>query len=113
MPIEVKCRGCGGKFQAKDALAGKRVKCPKCAAVIEVIAGSAAKPGAKQQAAAGKPVGTKPSGEQRVAPAPPPQKQAGAKEIGWFVLTTDEEQVGPMSKAKLDSLVSSQRLDTF
>ena len=29
MPIPVVCQ-CGAKFQAKDALAGKRVKCPKC-----------------------------------------------------------------------------------
>jgi len=36
MPIGVQCSGCGGKFRAPDALAGKRVKCPKCSALIEV-----------------------------------------------------------------------------
>lgn len=36
MPIMVQCSGCGGKFRAPDEAAGKRVKCPKCSAMIEV-----------------------------------------------------------------------------
>ena len=36
MPISVQCPGCGGKFRAPDEAAGKRAKCPKCSAVIEV-----------------------------------------------------------------------------
>jgi len=36
MPIAVQCSGCGGKFRAPDAAAGKRAKCPKCSAVIMV-----------------------------------------------------------------------------
>ena len=36
MPIHVKCPGCGAKFQAPEKLAGKRVKCPKCSAVVTV-----------------------------------------------------------------------------
>jgi len=36
MVVSVECSGCGGKFRAPDALAGKRVKCPKCSALIEV-----------------------------------------------------------------------------
>ena len=39
MPISVECRGCGRKFQTPERLAGKRAKCPKCSAVIEVGAG--------------------------------------------------------------------------
>jgi len=38
MPIIVQCTGCGGKFRAPDEAAGKRVKCPKCSAVIDVRA---------------------------------------------------------------------------
>jgi len=45
MPISVQCSGCGGKFRARDELAGRRVKCPKCSAPIEV-------PGGQQQQAA-------------------------------------------------------------
>ena len=36
MPIAVQCSGCGGTFCAPDGAAGKRVKCPKCSAVIEI-----------------------------------------------------------------------------
>ncbi|MHB8969456.1 MAG: hypothetical protein ACYC3X_00875 [Pirellulaceae bacterium] len=35
MPIKVACQ-CGQQFAAKDELAGKRVKCPKCAAVLTI-----------------------------------------------------------------------------
>ncbi|HEY2584411.1 MAG TPA: PrsW family glutamic-type intramembrane protease [Tepidisphaeraceae bacterium] len=35
MPIEVSCE-CGGRFRAKDELAGRRVKCPKCGAVLTI-----------------------------------------------------------------------------
>jgi Bacterial pre-peptidase C-terminal domain len=34
MPITVNCPGCGGAVQARDEFAGRKVKCPKCAAVI-------------------------------------------------------------------------------
>jgi len=36
MPIKVKCSSCGAAFSAKDNLAGKRVKCPKCSAVLQI-----------------------------------------------------------------------------
>jgi len=36
MPIAVQCPGCGGKFLAPDEQAGTKVKCPDCAAAIEV-----------------------------------------------------------------------------
>jgi hypothetical protein len=36
MPINVQCPGGGGKFRALDNAAGRRVKCPKCSAVIDV-----------------------------------------------------------------------------
>lgn len=34
MSIKARCDGCGVGFQAKDSLAGKRVKCPKCSQPI-------------------------------------------------------------------------------
>ncbi|NLX53806.1 MAG: hypothetical protein GXY58_01690 [Planctomycetaceae bacterium] len=49
MPIKVVCQ-CGQQFAAKDELAGKRVKCPKCGAVLTIAA-----PGA-QQGSTGKPL---------------------------------------------------------
>jgi predicted RNA-binding Zn-ribbon protein involved in translation (DUF1610 family) len=36
MPIGVQCSGCGGKFLAPDEQAGAKVKCPDCAAAIDV-----------------------------------------------------------------------------
>lgn len=38
MPIKVVCSGCSKSFQAKDSLAGKRVKCPACQNVIDIPA---------------------------------------------------------------------------
>ncbi len=39
MPIKVKCGSCSASFSAKDNLAGKTVKCPKCGAGIRVPGG--------------------------------------------------------------------------
>jgi len=39
MPISVACQ-CGQKFQAKESLAGKRVKCPDCSEPISIPAES-------------------------------------------------------------------------
>jgi uncharacterized membrane protein YhaH (DUF805 family) len=45
MPIKVTC-ACGQSFAANDSLAGKRVKCPKCAQPLQIPAASA--PGVAQ-----------------------------------------------------------------
>jgi phage FluMu protein Com len=42
MPITVVCRSCSARLNAPDTAAGKRVKCPKCAAVLTVPAPTAA-----------------------------------------------------------------------
>lgn len=36
MPIAVTCRGCRKTFQVKDALNGKKIRCPKCSEVFTV-----------------------------------------------------------------------------
>lgn len=63
MTIKARCGSCGTNFQAKDSLAGKRVKCPKCAQPIVIGAGNPTAPAGKTgtatqarpgQAAAGK-----------------------------------------------------------
>jgi uncharacterized Zn finger protein (UPF0148 family) len=46
MPINVRCSGCKASFQAKDALAGRRVKCPQCKEPLTI-------PAARPKAAAG------------------------------------------------------------
>ncbi len=42
MPIPVACSGCSAKLNAPDSAAGKRVKCPKCQAVIVIPTAPAA-----------------------------------------------------------------------
>lgn len=48
MPITLGCPSCGKRFRARDESAGKRVKCPYCAAAVPV-------PTAEEAAAAGAP----------------------------------------------------------
>jgi len=36
MPIEMSCRNCGRLVRAKETVAGKRIRCPHCQAVVEV-----------------------------------------------------------------------------
>jgi len=52
MSIKVKCKSCGGGFSAKDALAGRRVKCPKCKEPLTIPAQSTAPVAAKTPATA-------------------------------------------------------------
>lgn len=44
MPIAFQCQRCGENFNAADALAGKKVKCRQCNAVVSVPGPPAAKP---------------------------------------------------------------------
>lgn len=103
MPINVRCEACGGRFQAPDKLAGRRVKCPHCSGVI-VVADRASKSAAGGTRAAGASVRTPPA----QSPGSP-----GSAEAPWYVLTTDEEQLGPIGKAQVEALVAQGRLDAF
>lgn len=38
MPIALTCPKCSGKLRVQDHLVGKKVKCPKCSAVLPVVA---------------------------------------------------------------------------
>lgn len=67
MPISVVCQ-CGAKLNAKDELAGKAVKCPKCSQLVKIPAPTAAKPTSPAKPAApGKPVS---AGTERAAKTP-------------------------------------------
>lgn len=101
MPIDVRCAGCGGKFQASDKLAGKRVKCPRCSGTIVVGARVAGSPAERTAAA------------ETSVPPPPPPGPPGSDETRWYVLTTDDEQLGPIGKADVETLVAQGRLDAF
>jgi len=70
MPITLGCPSCGKRFRARDESAGKRVKCPYCAAAVPV-------PTAEEAAAAGAPTSVLPPAGVApapavTAPAPPP-----------------------------------------
>jgi predicted Zn finger-like uncharacterized protein len=36
MPVTVRCRGCKAAFKVRDDLAGKKVRCPRCTAILVV-----------------------------------------------------------------------------
>ncbi len=100
MPIHAQCPSCGRKFQAPDKLSGRRVKCPKCSAVIQL---EGDRPQTARQA---------PSGQQRRQTSGPAE-QPGQKAAQWYVKTADDRQLGPMPKSRLDALVAEGRLDGF
>jgi hypothetical protein len=51
MAIKVQCENCGSGFQAKDALAGRRVKCPKCKTALTIPAVNKTPAASKTQSA--------------------------------------------------------------
>jgi outer membrane biosynthesis protein TonB len=64
--IKLSCPQCGITLKVRDQLAGKKIKCPKCAAVCPVpAAGEAPKP--SPAASAPKPAGQKPPAATRPA----------------------------------------------
>ncbi|MCX7424819.1 MAG: GYF domain-containing protein [Planctomycetia bacterium] len=83
MAIQCQCPACSQRFQVPESALGKRVKCPKCAVVVQL---------------------NLPKGEPPSSETQPPQ---------WFVRTASQKQHGPMPKAKLDQLVAEGRLDAF
>lgn len=54
MPIKVQCGSCGTGFKAKDALAGKRVRCPKCKKPLTIPAADGAGVGTPKAASRSK-----------------------------------------------------------
>ena len=88
MPIKVQCP-CGAAFAAKDELAGKTVKCPKCKKPLKIgAAGGAPAKSATQpkQAAAArpvaKPVKVKPITEEKASALPGTSTESTFDEIG-------------------------------
>jgi len=70
MPITLGCPSCGKRFRARDESAGKRVKCPYCAAAVPV-------PTVEEAAAAGAPTSViPPAGPAATAPVQAPAAPA-------------------------------------
>ena len=80
MPIKVTC-ACGQSFAAKDELAGRTVKCPKCSRPLAIPAAGA---GAAMPAAATQPMPQRPAMPQQPLAAAPAAHSAGGlfDEIG-------------------------------
>ncbi len=81
MPIEVHCTSCQRTFRVPDKVAGKKIKCPKCANILPV-------PGQAATSAI-----------------------ASSASNAWHVKTADGQEFGPVSKAELDGWVAEGRLD--
>jgi hypothetical protein len=80
MAIRVQCPSCRGVFQARDELAGRRGKCPKCTAAIQVPAKAVAAPVEPARVAAAS--GRAPAVVAATTPAAsaqPPNKQPAAR----------------------------------
>jgi hypothetical protein len=84
MPIPVACQ-CGAKFAAKDELAGKAVKCPKCGQPLKIPAAGGAPASEAPSAAAKKPAGaaspTKTATPKPQTPKPTPAPVSAVADI--------------------------------
>lgn len=113
MPFEVQCDQCSAKFRAADKLIGKRVKCPKCQAVI--LVGAAPEEKAARKPSAGSKSGAKStSSKRKVAKAKPIEDDVSQQSDGgaeWHVQLGEGEEYGPVTKTELDSWVAEGRLD--
>jgi len=118
MTFECRCPGCGARFRAPDTAAGRQVKCPQCAVMIQLARQAPAgptlsppPPPVAPKAAVGGPV-AQPQPPAATQPIVPP-RPAAAGQPGWFVRTANDKQHGPMAKEQLDRLVTQQQVDAF
>ena len=118
MPIEVKCQGCGRSLRAPDKMAGKKVKCPNCSAILSLPNLPTDKPAEKPatgKPATGKPATGKPATGKPATGKPATEKSAAEKpgaETEWFMQTDDGEEYGPVTKDELDQWVQDGRIDS-
>jgi hypothetical protein len=137
VPIDVVCASCQKGFRAPDQAAGRKIKCPACAGIIEIApAGKRAEPSSKPKGArgAGRPAkvaprasdtasqssGAVPVGEPVPAQPQAPRTrsslpqgqavQANRANVQWHVQTEEGDQYGPISRTELDQWVSEGRL---
>jgi hypothetical protein len=119
VPFDVQCDACGRKFRAPDTLAGKRVKCPDCQAVILVGAAAerrsphrTAETTPASKAAAGHKPAPKGASREKAGPGLPKAKPLDKVETAeWHMQTAEGEQYGPVTKTELDGWVAEGRLD--
>ena len=82
MPIPVVCNACRKTIQAPERVAGKKVKCPHCAAVVSI--------------------------PNAAAPHTPKASPAPAK--SWYLKTPEGDDYGPIPKPELDKWFEEGRI---
>jgi len=111
MPIEVTCTGCERRLRVPDKVAGKRIKCPKCEAVLRVPEGSGEEEPADEEkmvVAEPEPVAKKPEPVAK-KPAPEPEPEPTLPDR-WYLKTEDSEDYGPVPKDELDQWMEEGRV---
>jgi hypothetical protein len=91
MPLEITCTGCQKRLRIPDKFAGKRVKCPKCQAVLQIP-----KPESADAASA--------------SPQSAPEAAASSPPDRWYLKTEDGEDYGPVPKKELDQWFDEGRV---
>jgi phage FluMu protein Com len=81
MAILLRCSGCNASLKVKDELAGRKIKCPKCAVVVAVAA----------------PAATHPESEP---PAPRPASATAARRAVADQVNDDASSEGPERRSK-------------
>lgn len=93
MTLQVQCPQCAKQFKAKPELAGKRVKCSQCQAIITIPGGAAAAPaGATPQRRPAAP-------QQRMAPLMP--MQSAAPPMGSILDLLADSTLGELKSAPM------------
>jgi TM2 domain-containing membrane protein YozV len=108
MPIELRCNECQRRLRVRDEIAGKRIKCPSCQAILRVPVpdDDRAVSAAALMAAPGPSDTPIPSDAPGPSFAPPP-RSADA----WHLKTADGATYGPVPRRELDSWFQEGRID--
>lgn len=111
MPIEITCTGCERRMRVPDGVAGKRIKCPKCATVLRIPQASDEEEPAEAEVAAAaeqEPAEKKPEPVAREPESKPAPKTSLPDR--WYMKTEDEEDYGPVPKTELDQWLEEGRI---
>lgn len=108
MPIAVSCKACGASFRAKDDLAGKTVRCPKCKEPLRIPsaaapAKSAAPPGEKPMAATPSKSSTASPPKSAPSPAAPPTGSKPPQKLKPVITAEAEAE----ARAEMNKLVAA------
>ncbi len=116
MPIQVSCSGCQGVFRVPDKGAGKKIKCPKCEAIIQVPAGetvgtaAAAQGGQKAAANGGQKAAA--GGGQKVAAGGGQKVAAGGGQAAAAKKTATEKKATEKTAAKKPSAAPKKQSES-